>query len=153
MRKLVVAVVIFLLVFSLQTKASSDYKKVPEGFFELVDDNKLAAAIDSVYEDNPWTHLATEKIRQLKSQFTNAADMLGDYHGYELLYDKTFASERFAHVAYLMLYDRQPVVVQFQLYRPTKEWRIYNFSFDTEFPTNVQQSAVYKMTSGGKGIE
>ena len=48
---------------------------------------------------------------------------------------------RFVHVTYLALYDRQPVRMEFQFYRPKDEWIIYSFSFDVKFDDEVEAMA------------
>ena len=56
---------------------------------------------------------------------------MGDYHGKVKLGEHEVA-DRLVYVSYMVLYERQPVRLEFMFYRPVNDWIIYSFSFDDE---------------------
>lgn len=143
MKYLVVSVFAF---FS-AVAAADEYPMQVSRFFHLLQQGKSGEAIDSIYSTNQWISLESDSIVQIKGQLQNLSKLVGDYNGY-ILIDENSIKDRFVHVTYLALYDRQPVRVEFQFYRPTDTWKIYSFSFDTEFDKEVESETRKKIARG-----
>ncbi len=120
--------------------SASDYKEEIQKFFSLYESNKKIAAVDSIYSTNPWMSSAADSIQNIKMQFQGIEKLVGKYNGKELI-DELNIKNRFVHVTYLALYDRQPVRMEFQFYKPRNNWIIYSFSFDIEFDDEVEAGA------------
>ena len=82
----------------------------------------------------------------MKSQFENIEKLVGEYNG-KVLIDETNIKNRFVHITYLALYDRQPVRMEFQFYKPKNDWVIYSFSFDIDFDNEVKDGVRRKIAN------
>jgi len=119
---------------------AGDYNSEISKFFTLFESGKKTEAVDSLYSTNPWMTSASDAIQNIKTQFEGIEKLVGNYNGKELI-DEHNIKNRFVHITYLALYDRQPVRMEFQFYRPKNDWIIYSFSFDIEFDNEVEKGA------------
>lgn len=129
----------FLVLFAGYSYAG-DYKSEIDKFFTLYEKGNRVEAVDSIYATNPWMSTATDSIQQIKTQFQGIEKLVGNYNGREFI-GETNIKDRFVHVTYLALYDRQPVRMEFQFYRPKNDWIIYSFSFDIDFDDEIEAGA------------
>lgn len=119
---------------------ADDYKAEVNHFFSLYGAGKRIEAVDYIYSTNPWMSSATDAIENVKTQLQGIDKLVGRYNGYELI-DTLNVKDRFVHLTYLVLYDRQPLRMEFAFYKPKEKWMIYSFSFDVGFPDDVQAEA------------
>lgn len=127
--------------------ASANYQSEIDRFFELFEKGMKVEAVDSIYSTNPWMNSAADAIQNIKSQFGDIEKLVGSYNGKEKIGELNI-KDRFIHVTYLALYDRQPVRMEFQFYRPQEEWVIYSFSFDISIDDEIEASARTLISEG-----
>lgn len=141
--------VMFTLALSLffTTSLAGTYTSEIAKFYELYEKGKKVEAVDSIYSTNPWMSSAADSIHQIKTQLENIEEIVGNYNG-KVLIDETSIKDRFVHVTYMTLYDRQPVRMEFQFYRPEEDWIVYSFSFDINFDDEVESEVRKKIASG-----
>jgi hypothetical protein len=142
-KKLLIAT---LLIYCIPTQAQN-YKQEIDKFFTLFEANKKTEAVDSVYSTNPWMTSASDAIQQIKTQFQDIEKIVGNFNGKTLI-DETNVKDRFVHVTYIALFDRQPVRMEFQFYRPANDWIIYSFSFDIDFDDDIEVGVRQKIAKG-----
>jgi hypothetical protein len=140
-------IVIACLLLCTGVASAEGYQGEIDKFFMLFDQGKKAEAVDSLYASNPWMSSAKDSIREIKDQFAGIENLVGQYNGHALI-GESIIKERFVHVTYLALYDRQPVRMEFQFYRPKQKWLIYGFSFDIEFDNAVEAEARSRAAQG-----
>jgi len=128
------------------TSLASDYKSAIDKFFALYESGKPVEAIDTLYGTNPWMSSASDAIQNIKNQLQGIGKLVGSYNG-KVLIDETNIKERFAHITYLALYDRQPVRMEFQFYKPKNKWIIYSYSFDIQFDDEVEAGVRKRIAS------
>lgn len=126
---------------------AGDYRDAIAEFFGLYAQGKKTEAVDRLYGTNPWMASATDAIQQIKTQFDGIEKLVGEYNGNELIEDVNI-KDRFAHVTYLALYDRQPVRMEFQFYRPREEWLMFSYSFDIDFDDEVEAGVRSRIARG-----
>ncbi|CAM4294138.1 hypothetical protein [Alteromonas australica] len=102
-----------------------------ETFFSLYEAGKFNEAVDAIYSTNKWMDQKSDDIHNVKIQLQNLNSLVGDYHGKVKLGEHEVA-DRLVYVSYMVLYERQPVRLEFMFYRPVNDWIIYSFSFDDE---------------------
>lgn len=143
MRKLFI---IMLISFPFHANAA-DYNSEIAKFFALYESGKKIEAIDTLYSTNPWMSSASDAIQNIKTQLQGIEKLVGNYNGKELLGEHNIKN-RFVHVTYIALYDRQPVRMEFQFYRPKSDWIIYSFSFDIKIDEEIEKGAREKISNG-----
>ncbi len=126
---------------------AGDYDAEIQKFFSLYESGKKVEAVDSIYSTNPWMSSAADSIQNIKTQLQGIEKLVGDYNGKEFV-DELNVKDRFVHVTYLALYDRQPVRMEFQFYKPKSDWIIYSFSFDVNFDDEIEAGARKRISSG-----
>lgn len=126
---------------------ADDYESEINTFFSLYESGKIIEAVDSIYSTNPWMSSAADSIQNIKTQFQSIDKLVGNYNG-KILVDEVNVKDRFVHVTYLALYDRQPVRMEFQFYKPKNKWIIYSFSFDIEFDDEIEAGARKRIAAG-----
>jgi len=135
---------ILTLLFYGHAAQAQNYKQEIDEFFTLFAAGKKIEAVDSVYSTNPWMTSASDAIQQIKTQFQDIEKIVGNYNGQALI-DETNIKDRFVHVTYIALFDRQPVRMEFQFYKPVDSWIIYSFSFDIDFDDDIESGVREKI--------
>ena len=125
---------------------AGNYTDEVNKFFNLFEKGRKTEAVDSIYSTNKWISSSSDSILQMKSQFENIEKLVGEYNG-KVLIDETNIKNRFVHITYLALYDRQPVRMEFQFYKPKNDWVIYSFSFDIDFDNEVKDGVRRKIAN------
>lgn len=120
--------------------AAQNYQDEIDAFFKLYESGKRIEAVDRIYSTNKWAAASQDAIHNIKTQLENIEQILGKYNGKEKIGELNVGG-RFVHVTHMVLYDRQPLRMEFQFYRPQNDWIIYSFSFDVELTDEVQKSA------------
>lgn len=131
---------LFLSISSLSIKAQSP-ENLPDDiittfFIKYEKDNM--EALNYLFESNKWMNESNEQVDNLKSQLVRTTQLLGEYYGYELLVKKKI-NQLELHT-YFIKYDRQPLRFSILFYKPNKEWRLQNFSFDDKLDTELETS-------------
>lgn len=144
-------VMVFAILFLVSSSPAfaGSYQDEINSFFTLYEAGKKSEAVDRLYRTNPWAAQATDSIIQIKAQLGSVEKVVGKYLGKEMTGENNI-KDRFVQVTYVALYERQPVRMEFQLYRPKDEWIIYSFSFDTDFDEDVNTASRVLAASGKK---
>lgn len=126
---------------------AADYKSEVEAFFALYEKGQKVEAVDRIYSTNKWMGSAADAIHNIKTQLQGIEEIVGAYNG-RVQVGETNVKDRFVHVTWLALYERQPVRMEFQFYRPKNEWIIYSFAFDIAFADEVEQASRIAIARG-----
>ncbi|MFL1894265.1 hypothetical protein ACJRPK_01100 [Aquimarina sp. 2-A2] len=133
--------IILLLAGFVNLEAQTNPKEIVEEFFIDYKNDGASKALDKLYSTNKWMERATDAITNLKSQLESLnEDYVGKYYGYELITEKKLAESYFL-LSYLVKFDRQPIRYTFHFYKPDDKWVIYNFKFDANIGTEIEESA------------
>jgi hypothetical protein len=134
--------------FTLSSAAlAAGYQDEIDRFFSLYEQGKASEAVDSIYSTNPWVSQAKDQVENVRTQLTGIGRLVGGYQGKQKIGEHNIG-DRFTHVTYLSLYERQPVRFEFQFYRPQDKWIVYSFAFDVEFMDEVQAAARARIAEG-----
>ena len=125
-------------------QTNTTYQGEIDQFFNLLEKGESREAVKSIYSTNPWMNKKPEDVQQLSQKLDNLLELVGDYCGNLYLVD-TNVKDRFVHVVYLALYERQPIRVEFQFYKAKEDWMIYAFSFDVDFDDDIEEITKWKM--------
>ena len=116
------------------------YEPMVERFFQEFSAGKIELAVNNLYASNRWTSTESDAIINLKTQLSGLGSLMGQYNGEEKIAEHRVGSH-FVYLAYMGLYDRQPLRFIFEFYKPKDEWHIFSFSFDVDLDTDVEEYA------------
>ncbi|MEM7590901.1 MAG: hypothetical protein AAF383_05180 [Cyanobacteria bacterium P01_A01_bin.83] len=123
-----------------------NYTEYTEAFFQSLAQDQAELGINNLFQTNPWMSRNLDQVNNLISQLSGLSSMAGSYLGFRVLVNQVF-DNLYAMQCCLAIYDRQPVIFEFQYYCPRDEWRIQNFNVSLDFPQEVSQMARVKFAS------
>lgn len=135
--KLIVATV--LLLFS-GLAVADDYGGIPDRFFAHLAKNQTDEAIDFLYSTNPWVHKNSDQVTNLKGELSKLDGLVGRYLFHELVLEQRVGS-RYAHLIYMVGYERQPLRFEIQVYKAPDRWRFQGVSFDARLTDDIDKLA------------
>ncbi|MDD3771464.1 MAG: hypothetical protein RBT46_06270 [Weeksellaceae bacterium] len=122
---------IIIFFFSVFCFSQSAVDKKIERFFQVYQVNS-SDAIDYLFEDNKWMENQFEEIVGLKYQLFEFQKELGEYYGYEKLYEKSLGKS-IKEIVYVVKYNRMPLRFRFHFYKAKDNWTVLNFYYDGNF--------------------
>lgn len=136
--------IILALLFAISQEGISQNseQEILDQFFELYSTDPIQA-IDYVYGTTEWIDIEGDAVKKLKSQLRQYEELVGNYHGKELLYTAQLG-ESFSTYIYFVKYDRQPIRFTFEFYKPTDKWILFSFKFDDSFNQDLQSIIKYE---------
>ena len=118
------------------TFAQTTIKEITDKFFSIYATDP-AKAVDYGFSTNKWLDIKKEDIVNLKTNLKKMVDLCGDFHGYEMISEKS-AGENVKMINYVVRHDREPIVFMFLFYRPNGVWRLYNFSYTENLEADLK---------------
>lgn len=134
-----VALVLFSGVASAET-----YDGIPDKFFVYIAQGKTSDAIDFLYGTNQWVAKNSDQVVNLKGELSKVSGLVGKYTFHELITEEK-AGSRYAHLIYLVGYERQPIRFEIKVYKPGSQWRFQGVSFDTRVTDDIEKLANQKL--------
>jgi hypothetical protein len=116
------------------------YEEITKKFFAFIEQGKTDEAIDLLSSTNQWVGANSDQVIHLKDQLGRVNNLVGGYLFHELILEQTVGT-RYAHLIYLVGYDRQPLRFELTVYRPGDEWRLQGVSFDTNLVDDIEKLA------------
>ena len=112
---------------------ASDYQAPLEQFFKLYQAERANRAVEQLYLYNRDRNEKSnyEKIAAKQVMLKEAGEVLGFYYGHELLGEHQIG-ERLIHITYLLIHHEAPIRVEFEFYKPQKNWLLTDFQVDSE---------------------
>lgn len=136
--------ILLLLTILAQPSFATDYKEDIETFFELLKSQQNEKAVTSLFQSNKWVGPNSDMIIQTQKQIdVLQTEVVGELRKTVLIGEHKFKGV-FLNIAYLAIYDRQPITFEFQYYKPQKEWVIHSMQFSDDFDDIYEEAA--KMT-------
>lgn len=133
-------ILLLLILLSFQSLVYADYEDISEKFFAFIEKGETDAAIDFLYDSNPWVSKGADRVINIKTQLSQLDSLVGKYIFHEEI-SKSEVGTRFVHVIYLVGYERQPVRYQLKFYKIDEGWRFHGVSFDTKLVDAIQKEA------------
>ena len=123
---------------------AASYDGIPEKFFSFIEAGKTDAAIEFLYGTNKWVGKNSDQVVNLKNQLSQVNQLVGKYLFHELILEKKVGS-RYAHLIYLVGYERQPLRFELKLYKVNKGWRFHGVAFDANLTDDIEKAANQKI--------
>ena len=84
-------------------------------------------------------------IDNVKFKLNGTLKLIGGYAGHNLISKKT-VGDHLTLYTYIIRYDRQPLRFSLLFYKPSNEWRLFNFSYDDSLDEELTEAAkVYRL--------
>ncbi len=115
-----------------------EYAPQIDKFLAGVKAGKSAEALEQLFSGNRW--MKAETVQKLKTDVVGIEKMLGSFRTFEKLQEIKVGT-RFVYVSYLVLYDRQPLRMEFKFVRPGDDWVILGFFLDDKLDEDVAKTA------------
>jgi len=128
----------FILLLTSISANSNEYGGVPEKFFNLLISNSPDKAINYLYDTNNWVDANSDQVVNLKTQLSGIGKLVGKYKFHELVSENKVGTH-YAHLIYLVGYERQPLRFEIRVYKPENEWRFQGFSFDADLTDDIEK--------------
>lgn len=119
---------------------ASEYGTIPEKFFSHIKVGETDAAINYLYDTNEWISQNSDQVINLKNQLKSAKGLVGKYRFHELIREEKVGA-RYAHLVYLVGFERQPLRFEIRVYKPEEKWRFQGVSFDADLTDHIEKLA------------
>lgn len=134
--------IIILLLFSC-SKKTQDPTFLVKGFFLTYEEKGIYKALDKIFQSNDWLFKqSTNDIENLKKDLNTHINLLGDYHGYEIVSER-FTGECLINYSCIVKYDRQPLRFSFMFYKASSTWVLYDFKYDNNLIDELNEAAKF----------
>jgi hypothetical protein len=139
---------VFLLIISIPGHSQDNPDDLIKRFFDTFQSN-TDKALDDIYATNVWTSEMKDAINSMKKTIKNYPGEMGKCYGFELI-TKQKCTERFFLYSYMARYDRQPMKVVFEFYKPNDKWILYSLNFSADIDDDVELAEKHYLQSPGK---
>lgn len=139
MKLKILTLMLGIVLFNLNCFSQLNYQTITEEFFKTYSKNPLDA-YEYLFQGNKW--IEKSKIEKSKIDFREFLKDLGEYCGYELIASNQLG-DSYVISSFLVKYERQPYRIELEFYKPKEDWKIQNFSYDTNFDDEFEESLRY----------
>ncbi|HNV94842.1 MAG TPA: hypothetical protein PKG63_00090 [Bacteroidales bacterium] len=136
MKTIVIFAILFCSIISL--KGQKNPEEVVDSFFTYFNSKGVERSLQYVFATNKYLKQNPEIVTNLKAKFDKALPVLGTFYRYEKYMHKQVGST-FAHIGYLMVFDRQPIKIIFTLYYASDHWQIQDLRFDDKIDDVIKE--------------
>lgn len=112
-------------------------ESIPREFFALLEKQKQDEAFLLLRWSSSHMFEDTTNLERAKKQFIEHTRSLGKLHGCEKLSHRKLRN-RYEIAQYFCLYERTPIRVQFDFYRPNEDWKLTGFRFDAKIDDLIE---------------
>lgn len=136
--------VLLVITATASTAFASGYKEILDDFFAHFEKGEVVEAVEGLYATNKWTDAQSDDIKGLKSDINSMQSMVGDYLGKKRIGGEVY-EDFLAHFTYAVLYERQPVIMDFTFYKSGDKWIIYNYTFGADMDKKLKEKVYSQM--------
>ncbi|WP_162633264.1 hypothetical protein [Echinicola strongylocentroti] len=130
------------------TFGQNSTNELTEKFFKKYETN-TDEAFDYIFGTNKWMGENKDGTEKVKFQLREYANLMGEYIGFEKLYEKS-VGESLKVSVYLVKYDRQPLRFIFKYYKGRDKWKLFNLKFDENIDEELEEIMKYEYLVGNE---
>lgn len=108
-------------------------------FFDLYEKEGPDKALTYAFGTNAWMDANSDAVKNVIFELDKTINLVGNYIGNEQIQSAS-AGSRFRILSYFVYYDRQPIRFTFELYKNNEGWMLWNFKFDTDYDSEIEES-------------
>ncbi|SEA11744.1 hypothetical protein [Microbulbifer marinus] len=128
--------------FAIAESGSDERAALSKPFFDKLENQSFDGLATLVYKDSKY--VSKDALKQNDSKFLATFSLLGEYIEKQLLVDLPVGN-RWVHQTYLLIFDRQPVLLKIDFYKPRNEWTIQEVVWEADFDDLVAEHAKFKI--------
>ena len=132
-------------------QGEDDHMELVAKFFKILAEKESGSAIDYAFGTNPTASLQPGMIAQVKLQYAGVEPLVGKLYGFDIFIDEVMF-DRYAYVLAMAAYEKQPIKIEFLLYKPADKWFVQNFLFNSEIVSDVKAAALINACDGTKPV-
>lgn len=129
----------FLIISYTSINAQEKPNQYIDAFFKTYQTGATDKAFDNLFATN--TFISKEDVNTIKNKVNQYKEVVGEYHGFDLLIQKTIG-ESIQINSYMLKYDRQPLRFILTFYKPDSDWKIYNFRLSDDFVEELENATI-----------
>jgi hypothetical protein len=129
-------IALFLITFSVSLRA--DYQDEINATLKLVEAGKNAEAMDRFFQANKYVAKVGEKYTDARDAFVAATKDLGPVDSIKKVGEYKF-SDTLLLVEYMVVYDRQPVIIKFMFMQKKEGWRALNMNYSGDIDDQIYE--------------
>ncbi len=119
-------------------KSQSTPESIADSFFYYFRHKGVEYGIKYIFKTNKYLSQNPEIVNTLKGKFDKALPIIGTFHRYEKYLDKR-VGDTYAHIGYLMVFDRQPIKIIFTMYKPVDKWQVQDMRFEDKLDDVIKE--------------
>jgi len=123
-----------------QQSHDSSYQEMSDKFFNLLQQDKASDGVDYLFATNPAMNKMQDQAANLKGQFGTVRSLMGSYVSHSKLVETKVAG-MFVYQHYFVAYERQPISVRIEYYKPGANWMCYGLQFDAKVTDEIEKAA------------
>ncbi|MGA7448670.1 MAG: hypothetical protein WBQ43_18075 [Terriglobales bacterium] len=112
-----------------QQASDASYQAMSDKFFTFLQQGKGSDAVDYLLGTNPAMKKVPDQVENLKAQFASLGPLMGSYVSHTELAETKVAG-MYIYQHYFVAYERQPISIRIQYYKPGTAWLCYGVQFD-----------------------
>ena len=123
-----------------QPPQESSYQALSDKFFEFLQQDKTADAVESLYSTNPRLKRMTQQAEQLTAELNRVRTQAGPYVSHAMLVETTVGG-MYVYQHYFVAYEREPVSVRISYYNRGGVWVCQRLQVDTHVEELIDKTA------------
>jgi hypothetical protein len=139
---------ILTLIASLSAYASDSEKldDLAKPVFELIEKGQYKnIASTALSKGAAIKYISPADLEQIDGEFDNYFKVFGKYYSYRLLHEQGLEGDYWARW-YLLKFERQPVVLYFEFYKPNEKWGVNALEIKTDIDDKIEEAGDYKIS-------
>jgi hypothetical protein len=134
------SILVALSLVAVSSTFAADYDAKVAEALKLIESGKNAEAMDRFFASNPYTARMGESFQNMKQAFADVTKDLGGFLSSTKVGEYKFA-DTIAVVEYLLVFDRQPVLLKLRFVKKKDKWDGLSISLDPGIDDKVDEIA------------
>ena len=89
-------------------------------------------------------YISKSDMAQSDGQFEGSIKIMGKYFGSKVLHEQE-VDNTFIARWYLLRFERQPVLIHMEFYKPDTKWQVHSISMDTDMDDYIKKSGTFQI--------
>lgn len=112
--------------------SSNDENALPETFAKYVAAQNYEEAVAQTIGLNQWGRVTPAVLSEFATKLTQGVKPMGAYQFHERVASEGIG-EHWRKVTYLIGFERKPLLVTFNLYKPANQWVVLDITYNENF--------------------
>ncbi|RBO81860.1 hypothetical protein [Marinomonas aquiplantarum] len=139
-------ILLFALSLNVYAEQSEKLEQLVKPVFELIEKGKYKnIASTALSKGAAIKYISPADLEQVDGEFENYFKIFGNYYSYKLIHEQGLKGDYWARW-YLLKFERQPVVLYFEFYKPNDKWNVNALEIKTDIDDKIEEAGDYKIS-------